>query len=128
MRKYASIQVNMALVKHWRELNAWQKAHQLVIEIYKTTLLFPKEEIYALNQQIRRAAVSVAANITEGFFRNSKNDRLHFYNMAETSLEEVKYYVILAKDLEYITIEKARETYGICNETGRLLRRWIESQ
>ena len=118
----------MALVKHWRELNAWQKAHQLIINIYKTTILFPKKEIYALNQQIRRAAVSVAANIAEGFFRNSKNDRLHFYNMAETSLEEVKYYIILAKDLEYMTIEKAREIYGLCNETGRLLRRWIESQ
>ena len=118
----------MALVKHWRELIAWQKAHQLVIEIYKITKLFPKDELYALISQIRRAAISITANIAEGFFRNTKPDRLHFYNMAETSLEEVKYYIILAKDLNYLSIEKSREVYALCNEVGKLLRRWIESQ
>lgn len=118
----------MALVKNWTDLVVWQKAHELIIEIYKITKNFPKDELYALVQQIRRASVSIAANIAEGFHRKTKNDRVHFYTMALTSLEEVKYYVILSKDLEYIDTELARELYSLCNEVGRLLRGWIKSQ
>lgn len=79
----------MALVKNWTDLNAWQKAHKLVIEIYKITKSFPKDELYALISQMRRAVVSITANIVEGFHRATKKDRLHFYTMALTSLEEV---------------------------------------
>ncbi|KKQ27158.1 MAG: hypothetical protein US42_C0014G0055 [Candidatus Magasanikbacteria bacterium GW2011_GWC2_37_14] len=118
----------MVLVKNWTDLNAWQKAHQLVIHIYKITKTYPKDELYALISQMRRASVSVAANITEGFHRETKKDRLHFYTMALTSLEEVKYYLILSKDLEYLDIKKAREIYSLTNEVGKLLRRWIQSQ
>ncbi|MBI4992705.1 MAG: four helix bundle protein [Candidatus Magasanikbacteria bacterium] len=118
----------MTLVKNWTDLNAWQKAHQLVIEIYKITKLFPKDELYALTSQIRRAAVSIAANIVEGFHRKTKKDRVNFYTIALTSLEEVKYYIIISKDLQYIDVEKARELYALCNEVGRLLRRWIQTQ
>lgn len=118
----------MSLVKNWTDLNAWKKAHQLVIEIYKITKTYPKDELYALISQIRRASVSVAANITEGFHRETKKDRLHFYTMALTSLEEVKYHIILSKDLEYIDVNKAREIYSLANEVGRLLRRWMQTQ
>lgn len=118
----------MTLVKNWTDLLAWKKAHELIIEIYKITKNYPKDELYALVQQIRRAAVSIAANIAKGFHRKTKNDRVHFYTMALTSLEEVKYYVILSKDLEYSDLEKSRELYSLCNEVGRLLRGWIKSQ
>lgn len=117
----------MTLVKNWTDLNTWQKAHELVTEIYKITKLFPKDELYALISQ-RRAAVSIAANIVEGFHRKSKKDRVNFYMIALTSLEEVKYYIFLSKDLHYIGLNKARELYSLCNEVGKLLRRWIQTQ
>lgn len=118
----------MTLVKNWTDLHAWQKAHELTLSIYKTTPLFPNTERYALTQQIQRATVSIAANIAEGFHRNTKKDRCYFYTIGLTSLEEVKYYVILSKDLEYISDEYARNLYSLCNEVGRLLRRWIQTQ
>ena len=118
----------MALVKNWTDLNAWKKAHQLTIEVYKITKLFPDTEKYALTQQIQRASVSIGANIVEGFHRKTKKDRVYFYTMGLTSLEEVKYYFILSKDLKYITDDKARLMYSLCNEVGRHLRRWIQTQ
>lgn len=118
----------MHTITKFYEIKAWQLAHQLTLEIYKITKkYFPKEEIYALTSQICRAVVSVAANITEGFYRKTKKERLRFYEISMSSLEEVKYYLILAKDLEYITIEKARELYAKCNETGRTLRGWMNN-
>jgi four helix bundle protein len=87
--------------KQFQELLVWQKAHQLVLEVYRYSATFPKTEIYGLASQLRRAAVSVPANIAEGFKRRHKPDKLRMLNIAQGSLEEARYYLILAVDLQY---------------------------
>ena len=79
----------------------WRKAHALVLEIYKFTGGFPKHELFGLTSQLRRAAVSVPANFAEGFKKRGLADKIRFYNIAQGSLEECRYYLILAKDLKY---------------------------
>ena len=79
----------------------WRKAHQLVLAVYSFTAAFPKEETYGLALQMRRAAVSIPANISEGFRRRGKADKARYMNVAEASLEESRYYLILAQYLEY---------------------------
>ena len=115
----------MAAIRTFRDLLVWQKAHELVLSIYRLTKGFPPEERFGLIPQLRRAVVSVAANIAEGFVRKGKLDKLHFYNMAKGSLEECKYYLILAQDLGY-TSDVAGET-KLAEEVGRLLYRLIKS-
>ncbi len=83
------------------DLLVWQKAHHFVLSIYKLTKDFPQEEKYGLTVQFRRAAVSIAANIVEGYRRRGAKDKLKFYNYAQASLEECRYFLILSKDLEY---------------------------
>ncbi len=82
------------MIKNFKELKVWQKAHILVLQVYKVTQDFPAMEQYCLTSQMRRAAISIAANIVEGKKRNTANDFAHFINMADTSLEELKYYFI----------------------------------
>src|SRR6266581_6723563 len=84
-----------------RDLLVWRKAHELVLAVYSFTADFPKQETYGLTLQMRRAAVSIPANIAEGFRRRGKADKARYMNMAEASLEESRYYLILAKDLGY---------------------------
>jgi len=83
------------------DLIVWQKAHQFVLAVYGYTRSFPKEEIYGLTSQLSRAAVSTPANIAEGFKKRSKSDKARFMNISQGSLEECRYYLILAKDLGY---------------------------
>jgi four helix bundle protein len=85
----------------FQDLLVWRKAHQLVLTFYKLTAAFPKSETYGLCSQMRRAAVSIPANIAEGFRRSGRADKIRFMNMAESSLEESRYYLILSRDLEY---------------------------
>jgi four helix bundle protein len=85
----------------FQDLLVWQKAHQFVLGIYALTTGFPKQETYGLSLQMRRAAVSIPANIAEGFRRRSKPDKARFLNMAEGSVEECRYFLILTKDLGY---------------------------
>lgn len=118
----------MAGAKTFKDLIVWQKAHQLVLLIYKTTNDFPKSENFGLTLQIRRAVVSVASNIAEGFKRKSSKDSVHFYNMSECSLEEVKYQALLSEDLEYVKKETFNEIEKLADEVGKLLHGWIGSQ
>ena len=78
----------MEKTKKFTDLIVWQKAHQLVLKVYQITKTFPKEEIYGLTSQLRRAAVSVPNNIAEAYKKRSAKDKLHFLNISETSLEE----------------------------------------
>src|SRR5687768_1576379 len=87
--------------KSFKDLIVWQKAHSLVLEIYKQTKAFPKEEMYCLTSQIRRSSISVAANIAEAFKKKSSADKLRILNISQGSLSETEYYLILSKDLEY---------------------------
>lgn len=111
----------MEKTKTFKELIVWQKSHKLVLDIYKVTKSFPKVEIYALTSQIRRAGVSIAANISEGYKKKTKASKLNFLNMSEGSLEEVKYYILLSKDLEYITENEFNNLNAMCDEVGRLI-------
>jgi four helix bundle protein len=85
----------------FQDLLVWQKAHQFVLEVYAFTAAFPKQETYGLSLQMRRAAVSIPANIAEGFRRRGKADKARFMNLAEGSVEECRYFLILSKDLGY---------------------------
>ncbi len=87
--------------KTFRDLVVWRKAHEFVIGVYRFTETFPKHETYGLSAQMRRAAVSVPANIAEGFRKRGRADKARFMNTAEGSLEECRYYLILAHDLAY---------------------------
>ena len=90
-----------AAARTFEDLVVWQKAHQFVLSVYRLTRGFPKEETYGLTSQFRRAAVSIAANIAEGFRKRGQADKLRYYNIAQGSIEECRYYLILARDLEY---------------------------
>jgi four helix bundle protein len=87
--------------RSFQDLVVWQKAHQFVLEIYRFTDKFPQKEIYGLTSQIRRSAVSIPANIAEGFRKRGRADKARFLNISEGSLEETRYYLILAHDLQY---------------------------
>ncbi len=102
----------------FRDLLVWQKAHRLVLAIYRFTGNLPKQETYGLSQQMRRAAVSIPANIAEGFRKRSRPDKARFMNMAEGSLEESRYYLILAQDLGY---GQTGELMASLEEVSRLL-------
>ena len=114
----------MGNAKSFKDLIVWQKAHELVIEIYKITSLFPQEEKFGLVSQTRRSAVSVPANIAEGFVKKGIKDKSNFYNIAQGSLEELKYYLVLSEDLGYTT-------EGVlplkADEVGKLLNGLVSS-
>jgi len=109
--------------KKFTELIVWQKAHRLVLEVYKTTKRFPKEEVYGLTSQIRRASVSIPANIVEGYRRKGKADKAKFFNVSQGSLEEVKYFLILTNDLDYI---KENHLESLTEEMGKLLDSYMK--
>ena len=102
----------------FQDLVVWQKAHHFALAAYALTAAFPKQEIYGLSSQMRRAAVSIPANIAEGFRRRGKPDKARFMNIAEGSIEECRYYLILAKDLGYG--DTAESTKSL-EEASRLL-------
>ncbi|MDP3244144.1 MAG: four helix bundle protein [bacterium] len=118
----------MGEIKTFKDLKVWQGAHELVLEVYKITKLFPKDETYGLSAQLRRAVISVASNIVEGFKRRSVNDSVHFYNMAAASLEEVKYQLLVACDLEYINRTIFDKILEKAEEVSKMLYHWTKSQ
>ncbi len=87
--------------KTFQDLIVWQKAHQFVLAVYRYTDNFPKSEIYGLTSQFRRAAISIAANIAEGFKKKGLADKARFMNVSQGSVEECRYYLILSRDLNY---------------------------
>jgi len=104
--------------KTFEDLLVWQKAHLFVLAVYRLSGAFPKYEIYGLSSQFRRAAVSIAANIAEGFRKRSKADKIRFLNIAQGSVEECRYYLILTKDLAYGDIYEMK---FILQEVSKLL-------
>lgn len=105
----------------FRDIKVWQKAHGLALEIYKVTRLFPNSERYGLTAQFRRAVTSVPTNIVEGYKRKSEKDFAHFLNMADGSLEETKYHLILAHDLKFIDKITHDRLLIMTEEVGRML-------
>lgn len=115
------------MIKTFKDLIVWKKAHQLVLEIYKTSRQFPKEEIYGLTDDMRRASRSVPTNIVEGYARKGYKDALNFFNRSEASLEELKYQTLCALDLEYLDALKYSFLVKLEEEVGRLLNSWIKT-
>lgn len=110
--------------RSFEDLIVWQHAHRFVLEIYGLTRGFPSDERFGLTSQLRRAAVSIPANIAEGFRRRSLADKARMLNIAHASLEEVRYYLILARDLRYGETETLTTAL---NQVSRLLNAYIRS-
>jgi four helix bundle protein len=106
------------VAKTFQDLTVWRRAHAWVLDVYKLTECFPRHELFGLTSQLRRAAVSVPANIAEGFKKKGKNDKARFYNIAQGSLEECRYYLILARDLDYASTDGLMERL---DEVSRML-------
>ena len=104
--------------KTFRDVLVWQRAHAFVLDVYRLSDDFPKSELYGLTSQMRRAAVSIPANFAEGFKKRGKADKLRYYNIAQGSIEECHYYLILANDLRYADTTALSERL---NEVARLL-------
>jgi four helix bundle protein len=114
----------MEKARRFQDLKVWQKSHQLVLKIYRLTRSFPDHELFGLTSQMRRAAVSIPANIAEGFKRRGKADKVRFYNISQGSLEETRYYLILAKDLLYAETDDLQSEV---DEMGRLLDAYMKA-
>lgn len=110
--------------KTFEDLIVWREAHQFVLAVYRLTQMFPRSETYGLSSQFRRAAVSIAANIAEGFRKRGKADKLRFFNISQGSLEESRYYLILARDLGYGDVS---ELLTMATEVGKLLEAYSQS-
>jgi four helix bundle protein len=110
--------------KTFEDLVVWQKAHQFVLAVYRLSRAFPRSETYGLSSQFRRAAVSVAANIAEGFRKRGNADKIRFLNIAQASLEESRYYLIVARDLEYGDVSGLRP---LLEEVSKLLDAYLRA-
>ena len=115
----------MGKITHFQQLEVWREAHKLVLSVYQATNEFPSDERFGLISQMRRAAISVPANIAEGFKRRGIQEKIRFYNISEGSLEELKYFFILSKDLGYITSNS--DLMQQSEVVGRLLNGLIAS-
>ena len=110
--------------KRFQDLIVWQKAHQFVLSVYKFTKKFPQNELYVLTSQFRRAAFSIPANIAEGFRKAGRPDKHRYMNIAQGSLEECRYYLILSKDLGYMDSD---EPMMQLEEVSKLLNAYAKS-
>jgi len=118
----------MAIIKTFKDLIVWQKAHDLVLYTYKITKKLPREESFVLVTQMRRAAISVACNIVEGHRRLSVKESLKFYNISSASLEELKYQFLICRDLFYFDKNEYEKSISLSELVGSSLFKWIESQ
>ncbi|HZG54116.1 MAG TPA: four helix bundle protein [Pyrinomonadaceae bacterium] len=108
----------------FQDLIVWQKAHEFVLGAYHLSKNFPREELYGLTSQFRRAAVSIPANIAEGFKKKGSSDKARFMNIAQGSLEECRYYLILTNDLGY---GDTRQHMQQLEEVSKLLASYISA-
>jgi four helix bundle protein len=108
-------------MKDFRDLQVWEKAHQLTLAAYGTTARFPREEIYGLTSQIRRCAASIAANIAEGCGKRGNGEFRRFLNIATGSASELEYHFLLAHDLNYLGEPEYQKLHGAAAEVKRML-------
>src|SRR5258708_30189040 len=113
-------------MRDFRELKVWERAQALTLAVYKETACFPKEEMYGLTRQIRRAAVSIGANISEGCGKNTRPDFARFLQIALGSASELEYELLLARDLSYLDMEHHDELANQVIETKRMLTGFIQ--
>ena len=109
------------LFETFRDLDAWKAAHELTLAVYRLTRGFPKDELFGVTSQVRRSAMSIPANIAEGFGRQGPKEFLRFIRIANGSLQETRYLLLLAKDLGYLTPEEYASSTELSDRTGALL-------
>jgi len=114
------------MTRTFENIIAWKKAHEFVVQVYRVTSSFPDFEKFGLCSQFQRAAVSVPANIAEGYKKISKADKLRFFNISQGSLEECRYYCILSKDLGYIDDTKCQALLQMLLDTSYMLNAYIK--
>jgi len=110
--------------RSFEDLIVWRKAHEFVLSVYRLTKKFPRTEMYGLISQLRRSAVSIPANIVEGFRRKGRPDKARLFNVAEASADESRYYLILARDMGY---GDWSEEMDLLEEVSKLLRAYARS-
>ncbi len=108
-------------MQNYKDLKVWEKAHHFTVEVYRITKPFPKEEIYGLTSQFRRAASSIPANIAEGCGKNTNNDFANFLNISLGSSNEAEYFILLAKDLNYLSLPDYETLIKLINEIKAML-------
>ena len=116
----------MNMTQSFKEIVAWQKAHAFVVMVYKTCASYPAYERYGLWSQFTRAAVSIAANIAEGYRKDGIADKLRFLNISQGSLEECRYYILLSKDLQYTSAETYTFLNNKIEELSKILNAFIK--
>ena len=117
----------MSKIKGFEDLKVWEKSHEFVLEVYKITRQFPGEEKFGLTSQIRRSAVSVAANIAEGSKRQHLKEYIQMLYIAQGSLSETKYYLLLARDLKYLNDEVYQQILSQSQKIAKMLSGLINS-
>lgn len=116
----------MNTIQSFTDLKTWQQAHKLVIAIYRMTKEFPREEQFALGDQLRRAAVSITLNIAEGFSRQYSKEKVQFYRTALASLAEIQNQILIAKDVGYISPNTFKEAADLSVIVSKLLNGLIK--
>lgn len=114
-------------IDNFRKLKAWQRDHELLLAIYRSSQAFPSEERHGLTSQIKRAVLSITSNIAEGFSRQSKPDKTHFYQMALGSCSEVQNQIIAAYDLGFINQNEYEKLDSLSEETHKIINGLIKS-
>ena len=109
------------MTREYKNVIAWQRAHQLALEVYQQTKRFPSDERFGLTSQLRRAAHSIPANIVEGSARETEKEYLRFLTIARASLKETEYFLLLAKDLRYLDLQEHDHLTALLNDTIRPL-------
>jgi four helix bundle protein len=109
------------LVQTFEELEAWKAAHALVLAVYAASRNFPREETFGITSQLRRCATSIPANLAEGFGRRSRKELLRYANIADGSLQETKYFLLLARDLKYVQDDEYGQLKQQTSRVGSLL-------
>lgn len=109
-------------ITSFTKLDAWKEGHRLVVSIYKISKVFPKDELFALTSQIRRAAVSITSNIAEGFSRNSWKEKAQFYSTAMGSLTEVENQLLVSRDVGYLSANEFNSLVPQCIRVSKLIR------
>ncbi len=113
-------------IETFTDLNVWKEGHKLVIMIYEITKLFPKEETYSIIDQMRRAAVSITANIAEGFGRQTFKEKVQFYYISKGSLAELKNFLLIAKDVGYLLQDQLKQVAEQANIVDSILQGFIK--
>ena len=114
-------------IKSFSDLIVWQKGHAFVLEIYIITSKFPKEELYGLTSQIKRAVISITSNIAEGFVRHFKKEKIQFYYVSLGSITEVQNHLLIARDLHFITADQFNFLNDRANEIAKMINSLIRS-